>query len=122
MSMKLDASLSETGTRFRIFPQPRFLLSFGEPETVRISVPPEAIQPGPADDRMYVLDAIGKRPYGRFSQRPYLEKRNPPIAPGPEGHFDHLDVDSREFSGATMYATVRRVLDIRRILFTRENR
>ncbi len=92
MSMKLDASLSETGTRFRIFPQPRFLPSFGESETVRISVPPEAIQSSPADDRMYVLDAIGKRPYDRFSQRPYLEKRNPPIAPGPEEIVSSIDI------------------------------
>jgi hypothetical protein len=34
------------------------------------------------------------------------------VQPGPDGHFDHLDPDSREFCAAAMYATVRRVLDI----------
>lgn len=112
MSMRLDAAIAEIGTKFRIFPQPRFLEAFREPETIRVSIPPSEIAPGPADDRMYVLDAIGKKPYGGSNQRPYLGKRNPPLKPGPAGHFDHLDIGSKEFSAATMYATVRRVLDI----------
>ena len=112
MSTKLDAAIAQTGTKFLIFPQPRFLPFFEKPETVRVSIPPPQIQPGPADDRMYVLDASNKRPYGLFNQRPYLGPANPPVQPGPDGHFDHLDADSREFSSATMYATVRRVLDI----------
>jgi hypothetical protein len=109
MSLRLDAALEAVGTRFRIFVQPRFMPGFDEPETIRVSVPPDKIQPGPADERMYVLDAVNKRPYGR---RPFLGDRNPPVEPGPDGHFDHLGVDSRAFSAATMYATVRRVLDI----------
>ena len=109
MSIKLDARCAQTGTKFRLFVQPRFVDGFEEPETVRISLPPDRVQKGPADDRMYVLDAIQKTPYGR---RPFLGDSNPPVEPGPDGHFDHLDVDGREFSSATMYATVRRVLDI----------
>jgi hypothetical protein len=61
---------------------------------------------------MYVLDAIDKRPYDRFNHRPFAGPVHPPVQAGPDGHFDHLDVDSRAFSSATMYATVRRVLDI----------
>jgi len=110
--MRLDAAIAETGTKFKIFPQPRFLEIFKEPETIRVTIPPNQILPGPTDDRMYVLDAANKRPYGESNQRPYLGPSNPPVRPGPEGHFDHLDVNSREFSAATMYATVRRVLDI----------
>lgn len=112
MSMKLDTALESTGTRFRLFVQPRFVTGFEEPETIRVSVPPDEIQAGPADDRMYVLDAINKQPYDSFNRRPFLGQSNPPVQPGPDGHFDHLDVDSPEFSSATMYATVRRVLDI----------
>lgn len=112
MSVKLDKQLENTGTRFKIFAQPRFLPSFSEPETVRISVPAGQVQPGPADDRTYVVDAINKRPYRSFQLPPYAGERHPPVAPGPGGHFDHLDVNSREFACATMYATVRRVLDV----------
>jgi len=61
---------------------------------------------------MYVLDAVSKRPYNQFNRRPYSGPFNSPVKPGIDGHFDHLDVNSREFSAATMYATVRRVLDI----------
>lgn len=112
MSMKLDAAIAQVGTKFLIFPQPRFLEFFEEPELVYVKIPPNEILPGPADDRMYVKDAISKRPYGQFNRPPYTGFSNPPVLPGPKGHFDHLDKDSREFSAATMYATVRRTLDI----------
>lgn len=119
MSLHLDSKIAETGTRFRIFPQPRFLQRedgtgplFPEPELVVVSVPPAAMQPGPADDRMFVVDAVSKLPYNTLFRPPYRGQSRAPVKPGPDGHFDHLDPDSREFSAATMYATVRRVLDI----------
>ncbi len=118
MSLRLDRQLAETGTRFLIFPQPRFLRKqdgsplFPEPEEVAVSVPPERIQAGPADDRMFVVDAVSKQPYNQFFRPPFSGKARPPVQPGPDGHFTHLDPTSREFSAATMYATVRRVLDI----------
>lgn len=119
MSRQLDQSIAATGTRFRLFPQPRFLQKedgsgplFSEPEEVVVSVPPAAMQPGPADDRMFVVDAVSKLPYNSFTRPPYRGRFRDPVKPGPDGHFHHLDPDSREFSSATMYATVRRVLDI----------
>lgn len=112
MSVKLDKEAQRTGTRFRLFPQPRFLNAFRIPETVHVNLPPGSILPGPSDDRMFVVDAINKDPYDEFSGPPFLGLQNPAVGPGPDGHFDHLDVDSREFSCATMYATVRRTLDI----------
>jgi hypothetical protein len=112
MSMRLDAKIANTGTRFRIFPQPRFLESFKKPEVLVVSVPPSHMQPGPADDRMFVIDAINKKPYADGEAPPYLGPANPPVRPGPDGHFDKLDPNGREFQCATMYATVRRVLDI----------
>lgn len=113
MSVKLDADLLGTGTKFRLFPQPRFLEPFREPETVWVSPRAGSVGPGPADDRMYVVDPVHKeRPY----QYPYLPPFDlavhPPVAPDPFGHFDYLDPDSREFRVAHMYGTVRRVLDI----------
>ncbi|MGY1617384.1 hypothetical protein ACI797_11660 [Geodermatophilus sp. SYSU D00691] len=118
MSLELDKRLAATGTRFLLFPQPRFLRKadgtplFPEPETVTVSIPPEEMQAGPADDRMFVVDAIGKTRYGPFNRPPYLGPRHDPVPPGTDGHFTHLTPGSREFSAATMYATVRRVLDI----------
>ena len=110
MSVQLDRALAENGTKFRIFPQSRFL-DF-PPETVVVSVPPNQMRPGPADDRMFVIDAINKQPYSFGFGPPYTGAHNPPVPPGLDGHFDRLDVDSREFKCATMYATVRRTLDI----------
>src|SRR5262252_1192824 len=113
MSIALDATLRQTGTRFRLFAQARYLPSFSEPEVVYVSTPPDQIQPGPADDRMFVIDAIDKRPYGPGGPAPQWQgPRRQPVQPDADGHFDRIDVNSREFSCATMYATVRRVLDI----------
>jgi hypothetical protein len=118
MSLQLDQRLKTTGTRFLLFPQPRFLRRadgtplFPTPETVAVSVTPADIQPGPADERMFVVDAIGKLPYNQLTGPPWRGPQHPPVQPGEDGHFTHLDPDSREFSAATMYATVRRVLDI----------
>src|SRR5262249_36638256 len=47
MSMKLDARLASTGTRFRLFAQPRFIDGFETPETIFVSVPPTLMQAGP---------------------------------------------------------------------------
>lgn len=104
----------DRGTRFRLFPQATLLASNGVPETVWIAHPPASIGPGPADNRMYVVDAIGKKPYWDFPHLPpYRGTCNPPVMPGPDGHFDHLtDYNSREFMAVHMYGTVRFVLDV----------
>lgn len=123
MSVQLDKRLSSEGsegTRFKIFPQPRFLPSFSEPETIAVSVRPGEVAEGPADTRMYVVDAANKQPYSPTYRPPYNGETGPAVRPGPDGHFDHIDPDSREFSAATMYATVRRVLDIWEDYFGRE--
>ncbi|MCD2195254.1 hypothetical protein LQ327_17945 [Actinomycetospora endophytica] len=117
MSLELDARLAETGTRFKLFAQPRFLTrDNGRPvfkaEEVVVSTPPADMSPGPADHRMYVVDAVNKRPYAAGELPPYRGEAGPPVRPGSDGHFDQIDEDSRAFSAATMFATVRRVLDI----------
>ncbi len=113
MSIKLDKEIESIGTRFRVFPQPGFLPAFKEPETIVLSLQPEKINPGPSDDRFYVIDAIDKKPYKYPYMPPHDGQSNPAIvADEKTGHFDHLKIDSREFQAAHMYACVRRVLDI----------
>ena len=82
MSVKLDRALLKSGTRFKLFAQPRYLTGFSKPETIYISVPPKQMQPGPTDHRMFVIDAINKRPYSELNRPPYTGSRNPPVNPG----------------------------------------
>jgi hypothetical protein len=42
---------------------------------------------------------------------PYQGPVHPPATPGPDGHFDHLPVGSRQFMAAHMYGSIRFVLD-----------
>src|SRR3954451_19483765 len=104
------------GTRFRLFPQSPETGLFSEPETVIIALPPGSIGPGPCDDRMYVADAIGKLvPYGEGIWRsapPWPGLDRPPVAPGPDGNFDHIPVDSPDFLPVHMYGVARLVLQI----------
>src|SRR6185436_11018483 len=70
------AGASQSGTRFRLYPQAPFLHPGRPPEIVTISAPAGLVGPGPCDDRLYVVDPIGRRqgygivpgPYGT----PYL--------------------------------------------------
>lgn len=122
MSVRLDTERRRHGTKFRLFPQPYFLEPYGEPETVWVSPPAGTVGPGPADDRMYVVDPLGKTlPYGshrgpRGSSYLYLPPWDgsigPPARPNRFGHFDHLEPGTREFEAAHLYGTVRWVLDI----------
>ena len=113
MALHRDPITLGRGTRFRLFAQDPALAAFREPETVWIARAPGTITPGPADERMYVIDAIGKpAPYDYPYLPPYVGPAFPPALSGPDGHFDHLEVDSPAFRSAHMYATVRRVVDI----------
>jgi hypothetical protein len=113
MPAEQDQLLRATGTRFNLYPQAPVLVAFAEPETVWVSQRPGTIQPGPADDRIYVVEPIDKP---RLYEFPYLPPyRGPtrtPVAPGRDGHFDHLEPGDPGFEAAHMYGTVRRVLDI----------
>ena len=101
------------GTRFRLHPQPPSLVASREPEIVWVSPTAGSIGPGPADDRMVVVDAIGKnRPYGFQYLPPYDGPRHSAVHSTREGHFDHLEPGSRAFMAAHMYGTLRFVLDV----------
>lgn len=114
MSLAFDKRIAPVGTRFRIFPIPRYAgtASFTEPEVVTVSIPVGSVSAGPSDNRMYVVDATSKQPYSEFTGPPYLGAAGAKVQPGLEGHFDHIPATDRSFLLCTMYATVRRVLDI----------
>jgi len=111
---------SETGTRFLLYPQNRVVPGFEMPRVVRATPRPGTIKAGPEDSRMYVVDAIRKKPYrdlvtAEYVWRPPYPKSEPherPVRPGPRGEFDYLKPGTREFSAATAYASVRCVLEI----------
>jgi hypothetical protein len=104
--------LHARGTRFRLYPQAP-ISSQWRPEIVWVSPPAGSVHPGPADGRMYVADAIHKnRPYDSSDLPPYRGTRNPPVRPGPDGHFDYLEPGTRAFMAAHMYGTIRFVLDV----------
>jgi hypothetical protein len=110
------------GTRFKLYPQPRFLDEFSEPETVVVSSPVGSVGPGPSDDRMYTIFPIGKpRAYGIAAgpndqhdilSPPWTGETHPPAFPDAEGHFDYLTPGTKQFETAHLFGTVRFVLDI----------
>ena len=81
MSLELDERLRASGTRFKLYPQSPVMEVFAEPETVWVSPPAGSLEPGPADQRMYVVDAIGKRPYEGLGGLPYRGPRHAPVQP-----------------------------------------
>ncbi len=121
MPTEQDQLLQSTGTRFKLYPQAPVLAAFTEPETVWVSRKPGSIQPGPADDRLYVVEPIDKPRLYEFPHLPpYRGPTRAPVASGRDGHFDHLEPGDPGFEAAHMYGTVRRVLDIWEGYFGRE--
>ncbi|MDH3660613.1 MAG: hypothetical protein OEU92_11405 [Alphaproteobacteria bacterium] len=108
-----DLAIQQFGTRVRLFGQSHYIEGFEEPEVVWLSPPAGTVGPGPSDDRMYVVDPIGKdEPYEFPYLPPYRGPARPPVEPDADGHFDYLDVNTRAFIAAHMYGGIRRTLDI----------
>jgi len=108
-----DLAIRQFGTRVRLFAQSHYLQAFREPETVWLSPPAGSVGPGPSDDRMYAVDPIGKdEPYEYPILPPWRGPAHPPVEPDADGHFDYLDVNTRDFVIAHMYGGIRRTLDI----------
>lgn len=113
MPIGLETGVRDLGTKFLLFPQAPYIAGYGEPERVWVSPPAGSIGPGPADDRMYVVDVVDKTsPYEYPYMPPFDGDAHDPVAPDAEGHFDRLAPGSRHFAAAHLYGSVRRVLDI----------
>jgi len=113
VALATGSAESALGTRFRIYPQAPHVPGYATPETVWISTPPDTMQAGPADSRMYVRDPLTeKEPYRFPYLPPFAGATFPAAEPGPDGHFDRIPTDSRQFVAAHAFACVRRVLDI----------
>jgi hypothetical protein len=112
----------EGGVRFRLYPKPPYVHPEWPPETVCVSDAPGAVGPGPSDDRMHLVNPVGKRfPYGVNPGplgTPYLHLppwNGPvlrPVFPDADGHFDYLPEGTPEFAEAHVFGAVRFVLDI----------
>lgn len=117
-----EGSRSGNGTRFRLFAQAPFLKPFRKPETVIVSSPAGSVGPGPGDDRMYVVDPIGKQlAYGLaenlrgdplYLMPPWPGDSFPPALPDLDGHFDHIAPEDPEFEAAHLFGSVRFTLDV----------
>lgn len=117
----LTSRYAQAGTRFRIYPQPSTLRGFRYPEIVYINAKPGTIRPGPADERLYVVDALNKLSYAEAGgEPPYRGRRRRRVRPGAGGHFSHLRPGTRGFSSAMLFASVRCVLDVWELYFGRK--
>jgi hypothetical protein len=114
-------SIPHPGTRFLLFPQLPSLKDQGTPEVVWVSTPAGSVGQGPSDERMYVIDPVGKEmPYGYYQRagRPFHYKPpwdgpiRPPAMPDPDGHFDHLHFGTPQFEQAHAYGSIRFTLDV----------
>lgn len=122
MRLGTTAPERDAGTRVALFPQYPGSAPATRPEVVRLSPPAGTVGPGPADDRIYVVDPVGKRlPYGFHRDRagrvahhrpPWQGAARPPAEPDGAGHFDHLDPRGRAFARAHAYGCVRFALDV----------
>ena len=110
------------GTRFLIYPQPPIINPEAKPEVVVVSSPAGSVKTGPEDFRMYTINPVNKwPPYGMQTDardKPYMYlppwdgEISSPAEPDENGHFDHLDIDSKQFEAAHLFGCVRFVLDI----------
>ncbi len=110
------------GVRFRLYPKPPYVHPEWPPETVCVSDPPGAVGPGPSDERMHLVNPIGKRfaygvnpgPLGtpHLDLPPWKGAVFRPVHPDAEGHFDAIPEGTPEFAEAHVFGTVRFVLDI----------
>lgn len=113
MSRTLQTRFKERGTRFLIYPQPKTLRGFEKPVPVHVDRPPGTIKFGPEDDAICVVDAVDKLAYTQtHSKPPWKGDRHPRAKRNAAGHFNEIPPTHPTFRSATVYATIRCVLDI----------
>ncbi|QWW71697.1 hypothetical protein [Rhizobium sp. WYJ-E13] len=110
------------GTRFRLFVQPPFEDARARPEIVEVSSPSGSLAAGPADDRMFVVEPVGKiGPYGVnrgplgtpfMYLPPWTGRIIEPATPDARGNFDYLRPSMPGFEAAHVFGCVRFTLDV----------
>lgn len=110
------------GTRFRLFAQPPFAVADAEPEVVIVSSPLGSVGPGPEDERMYVIEPVGKKwPYGMnraplgtpfIYMPPWNRDAFPPAIPDAHGNFDYLQPGMEGFEAAHAFGCARFTFDV----------
>lgn len=108
----MSTAKASSGTRFRLYCQPRFLDGFKEPVEYTLDAPAGSVKEGPMDDRIKVVDAIGKELYDDNTLPPYRGKVAAAAKPNSAGHFHELDPEKPEFKAAHCFAAMRMVLDV----------
>lgn len=118
----MDVRGLPAGVRFKLYPKPPEFHPDRLPETVAVASRPGSVAAGPSDARIYVLRGIGKQvPYGAVHATPrgdllelppWRGRIAVPVAPGPDGHFDHLHLGDPGFEEAHVFGAARFVLDI----------
>jgi hypothetical protein len=93
-----------------------------EPEIVVVSSPLGTVGPGPEDERMYVVEPVGKKwPYGInraplgtpfLYMPPWNRKRLPPAVPDADGNFDYLEPGMPGFEAAHAFGCARFTFDV----------
>jgi hypothetical protein len=110
------------GTRFNLFVQPPIEGTHNETEVITVSSPRGSVAAGPSDDRMYVVEPVGKKfPYGTNAAPygtsfiylpPWTGKTRAPALPDECGDFDHLCPGDPGFQAAHVFGAVRFTLDV----------
>ncbi|PDS76655.1 hypothetical protein [Rhizobium sp. L43] len=110
------------GARFRLFVQPPFEDARSSPEIVEVSSRLGTLTAGPADDRMFVVEPVGKTgPYGvnrgplgtpYMSLPPWTGRILEPANPDRRGNFDYLRPSMPGFQAAHVFGCVRFTLDV----------
>ncbi len=109
-------------TRFSLFVQPPFEDTRSRPELVTVTSPAGSVGPGPSDERMYVVEPLGKTHAYGLNRGPlgtpylYLPAWAGPAAapavPDARGHFDHYRPGEPGFMAAHAFGCVRFTLDV----------
>jgi len=102
--------------------QPPIEGSRNETEVITVSSRAGSIGAGPSDDRMYVVEPVGKRyPYGTnrgplgtpfIYLPPWSGKTHAPALPDAAGNFDYYQPGDAGFEAAHVFGTVRFTLDV----------
>jgi hypothetical protein len=108
----MSTAAASGGTKFRLYCQPSFLPGFEKPVEYTLDLPAGSVKEGPMDDRIKIVNAVGKKLYDDDTLPPYRGDVGAAAKPDGAGHFHTLDPKTPEFEAAHCFAAMRMVLDV----------